>query len=90
MNRLRAWWIVDAAAIRPTSRAPTSRLWPHSATPDKPGLGSRCVYDFWNRLAQVTLSGSTIVYAYDALGRRLMSQLSEAATRLLASGTQPT
>jgi RHS repeat-associated protein len=28
-------------------------------------------YDAWNRLAQVTLSGSTIVYTYDALGRRL-------------------
>jgi YD repeat-containing protein len=28
-------------------------------------------YDAWNRLAQVTLSSSTIVYTYDALGRRL-------------------
>jgi RHS repeat-associated protein len=28
-------------------------------------------FDAWNRLAQVTLSGSSIVYTYDALGRRL-------------------
>jgi YD repeat-containing protein len=29
-------------------------------------------FDAWNRLAQVTLSGSTLTYSYDVLGRRVV------------------
>jgi RHS repeat-associated protein len=33
--------------------------------------GQAFVYDAWNRLVQVTAGSNTVVYAYDALGRRL-------------------
>ena len=86
-RRMRNLLAARCGPSQPTRRAakgPSRQLWAERHTSDKARNPGHSVYDVWNR--QVKVYGSnTVAYAYDALGRRVLSTMNGTATDLYFS-----